>query len=202
MREMDNGDGYWEDEDTDSEPEADREVYTFDDGEREFWGESRPRTFTHLEEVDKVEDLMVKEGTQLPKEGPKNEYTTIIQIIFTMVRMGLLETLADDSRELSSEGENVQIHHSTIQGRSDQEIEQCDQKTKRCEQCYLTMMVSEPTGTPIHCAAIRGSKKKLLHVKVVVKGKHLDALVDTRATASFVQLGVIKKLGLEGKVEN
>ena len=39
-------------------------------------------------------------------------------------------------------------------------------------------------------------------MKVVVKGKRLDALVDTKAAASFVQLGVIKKLGLEGKVEN
>ena len=116
--------------------------------------------------------------------------------------MGLLGTLADDPGELSSEGENVQIDHSIIQGRSDQETKQCDQKTELCEQCYPTMMVLEPTRTPIHCATIRGSKKKSLHVKVVVKRKHLDTLVDTGATASFVQLGVIKKLGLEGKVEN
>ena len=34
-----------------------------------------------------------------------------------------------------------------------------------------------------------------------MQGKHLDALVDTGAIASFVQLSVLKKLGLEGRME-
>lgn len=38
-------------------------------------------------------------------------------------------------------------------------------------------------------------------MKVCVQGKRLDALVDTGATASFVQLSVLKKLGLEGRME-
>ena len=55
------------------------------------------------------------------------------------------------------------------------------------EHCNPTMMVLEPsTGTPIYYATIRGAKKKSLHVKVCVKGKRLDALVDIGATASFV----------------
>ena len=57
VREMDHYDSYWVDGDTDREPEGNWEVHTFDDGEREFWGENSQRASTNMEEVDLIENV-------------------------------------------------------------------------------------------------------------------------------------------------
>lgn len=62
------------------------------------------------------------------------------------------------------------------------------------EHCCQTLDVPEA------CRAAHKNPKKSLHVRVQVEGAEILALVDTGATSSFVQQGLVKKLGLWNRV--
>ena len=64
------------------------------------------------------------------------------------------------------------------------------------EHCYQTLEAPEA------CRAAHKNPKKSLHVRVQVEGAEILALVDTGATSSFVQQGLVKKLGLWNRVQS
>ena len=148
-----------------------------------------------------IENVQVAKQSQFPKEGQLVEYGSVVKLVFAMYQLGMLKV---SSKEQEGAGGVLKETQSTDYV-APRENSQLEDRRESQEQCYPTMvhMVSEPSPrTPIHCVAIKGLKKKSLHVKVLVKGRRPEALVDTRAIASFIQLGVLKKLGLEDKIEN